>query len=289
VTDDDPQPAVALHAGDRRVILKWHKLRRRAGDPDFSRRNLALGLAAGASIEVDLVATADDAFVCLHDLTLDAETEGHGPVRARTLSEVARLRQRTPDRALRDETVLTLAELVAAARAMLPPGPGDGRIQLDVKESAAALSDAACRHLGELLGDVASWFTLGGCDWVTAQRLAARAPRVRLGYDPLDLIERGAAPTAVLERTLATAPEARIVYLWHGFVVPALEGGFDPIAPLHAAGKLVDCWTIDPEAPGAAHSLTACLAAGADQITTNDAEGLARLWHGLAHAIYPGG
>jgi glycerophosphoryl diester phosphodiesterase len=284
VTAGEPPPATALLVGSRRVFLKWHKLKRRAGDPDFSRDNLVRGLEAGAAVEVDLVLTADDAFVCLHDLTLDRETEGHGPVRARTAAEIAALRQRGPDGRPRDETVLTLEQLAATLRRLLPASGGDGRVQLDVKEASADLSDAACRALGMALGAHAGWFTIGGCDWPLVQRLARAAPGVRLGYDPLDRIEGGAAPEAVIAHALETAPEAAIVYLWHELVVPALDAGFDPIAPLHAAGKLVDCWTIDPGSPDAARRLKACIAAGADQITTNDAEGLLRLWREIEQA-----
>lgn len=282
MSGEAPAPPVALSVGARRVALKWHKLRCRADDPDFARAGLALGLRLGAALEVDLVATADDRLVCLHDATLERETEGTGPVRALTEAEVARLRQRGRDGRVRDETVLTLAGLAAAVRAGLPASGGDGRIQLDIKE--ADPSDAACRELGRQLGGHAPWFTIGGCDWAVVRRLARFAPGVRLGYDPFDLIERGAPPEAVVAHTLETAPEAAIVYLWHEFVVPTLARGYDPIAPLHAAGKVVDCWTIDPSTPDAARRLRACVAAGVDQITTNDALGLERLWRETAGA-----
>jgi hypothetical protein len=36
------------------VRLKWHKLRRHPDDPPFGRANLRAGLAAGASLEIDL-------------------------------------------------------------------------------------------------------------------------------------------------------------------------------------------------------------------------------------------
>ena len=73
--------------------LKWHMVRRRRDDPAFLRRNLVAGLEAEAALEVDLVLTADRHFVCLHDLTLDAETTGTGPVasaRRTDLDAVAR-------------------------------------------------------------------------------------------------------------------------------------------------------------------------------------------------------
>ena len=60
--------------------LKWHQLRRRRSDPVFLRANLDAALATRAACEVDLVLTLDGHFVCLHDLTLDDETTGSGPV-----------------------------------------------------------------------------------------------------------------------------------------------------------------------------------------------------------------
>ena len=77
--------------------LKWHQLRRRRSDPVFLRANLEAALQTGAACEVDLVATADGHFLCLHDLTLDAETTGTGPVAALDRIEIERLRQRAPD------------------------------------------------------------------------------------------------------------------------------------------------------------------------------------------------
>ena len=56
----DNDAAVALDHAGRRVLLKWHKLRRRAGEPPFDPANLATGLAAGASLEIDVRCLADD-------------------------------------------------------------------------------------------------------------------------------------------------------------------------------------------------------------------------------------
>src|SRR5690606_15136698 len=88
------EPAIALAAGERLVALEWHRLRRRREDPVFARANLKPGLAAGAALEVDLVATADGDLVCLHELPLDEETTGHGPVAVQPSAAVLALRQR---------------------------------------------------------------------------------------------------------------------------------------------------------------------------------------------------
>jgi glycerophosphoryl diester phosphodiesterase len=53
-----------------------------------------------------------------------------------------------------------------------------------------------------------------------------------------------------------------------------------PIAPLRAAGKRVDCWTLDADHDRVLEKLETLIAAGADQITTNEPERLAQLWRG---------
>src|SRR5690606_12743345 len=112
------EPAIALAAGERLVALKWHQLRRRLEDPVFARANLKAGLAAGAALEVDLLATADGYLVCLHELTLDEETTGHGPVAAQPSAAVLALRQRDAAGRPTGSPVLSLGELVQ------PVGPG---------------------------------------------------------------------------------------------------------------------------------------------------------------------
>ena len=74
--------AISVTRAGRRTFLKWHRARRRGGDPAFTGRRILEGMAAGASVEVDLVLHADDGFAVLHDLSLERETTGSGPVRA---------------------------------------------------------------------------------------------------------------------------------------------------------------------------------------------------------------
>lgn len=75
-----------------RLRFKWPRLERHRTDPPFSRANLEAGLAAGAPLEVDLRATADGHWVCLHDATLERETSGAGPIAAQRRVELERLR-----------------------------------------------------------------------------------------------------------------------------------------------------------------------------------------------------
>jgi glycerophosphoryl diester phosphodiesterase len=271
-------PAIALAAGERRIALKWHKLRRRREDPAFSRANLETALAEGAAVEVDLVASADGDFVCLHELTLERETTGRGPVARHRSATVLALRQRDNAGALLDSPVLGFAELVQAVRLNRPPGQPDGRIQLDLKEPLAGITAEVARRFAEQLRDLHGWFTLSGPSWPAIERLAAAAPGLATGFDPEDAIEGGMAAHEVPAHLLETASSARIYYLEHRFVLDSLAQGYNPIAPLRAAGKRVDCWTLDADHDRVVEKLEALIAAGADQITTNDPERLAQLW-----------
>ncbi|HET6520211.1 MAG TPA: glycerophosphodiester phosphodiesterase family protein, partial [Geminicoccaceae bacterium] len=273
---------ISLDHRGRRIALKWHMLRREPSDPAHWRPNLALALERGATAEIDLVFSADGEGVCLHDLTLDRETTGRGPARARSAEELRALRQRGRDNAPTGKPPLLLREVVAAARAApVPPAPGS--IQIDLKEPHAALNPVARRRFAETLGDAAGWFTLAGCEWPAVTALAAAAPGVRLGFDPLDFHEHAPPETpdgfrALAALTLATAPEASILYLEADLVLRGLAHGINVLEPLRAAGKDVDCWTVDPDRPHLIRDLEALFEAGANQITTNAPEAIEALW-----------
>lgn len=271
-------PAVALEAGGRLITLKWHQLRRRRHDPAFARVNLGAALAAGATVEVDLVATADGDFVCLHELTLECETTGCGAVAGHSSAAVLALRQRDNAGEPLDSPVLGLTELVEILRSNPPPGQPDGRIQLDLKEPLTGITAEVCRRFAERLGELHGWFTLSGPSWPAIERLRAAVPGLATGFDPEDAIEAGMASHEVPRHLLETAPSARIFYLDHGFVLDCLAQGQNPIPPLRAAGKRIDCWTLNGDHDRVLDKLEILIAAGADQITTNDPDMLAHLW-----------
>jgi glycerophosphoryl diester phosphodiesterase len=271
-------PAVALETGGRLIALKWHKLRRRREDPAFSRANLETALAAGAVVEVDLAATADGELVCLHEPMLEHETTGCGPVARRSSQAILALRQRDNAGCPLDSRVLGFTELVQIVRSNPPPGRPDGRVQLDLKEPLAGITAEVGRRFAEELRDLEGWFTLSGPSWQAIERLAAAVPGLATGFDPEDAIEAGMASHEVPGHLLETAPSARIYYLEHGFVLDCLAQSQNPIAPLRAAGKRVDCWTLDADHDRVVEKLEALIAAGVDQITTNDPERLAHLW-----------
>jgi glycerophosphoryl diester phosphodiesterase len=169
---------------------------------------------------------------------------------------------------------------VASVRSHRPPGHPDGRIQLDLKEPLAGITAEARRRFAQELGDLGGWFTLSGPSWPAIARLAAAVPGLGTGFDPEDAIEAGMASHDVPGHLLETAPSARIFYLDHCFVLDCLARGHNPIAPLCAAGKRIDCWTLDADHDQVLGKLEALIAAGADQITTNDPEMLSQMWRG---------
>jgi glycerophosphoryl diester phosphodiesterase len=257
---DDLTPTTLSHGG-RAVRLKWHKLRCRPGDPPFSRANLRAGLAAGASLEIDLRCLACGRFVCLHDAELQSETTGEGPVAGIDAEAIARLEMRDAP----GERPLLLDELAAVVRA--GPCAPDALIQLDLK--GAEIETASRAILAETLDDVAGHFILSGCDWEAVRRLGGAVPGLALGYDPYD--DAGDDPAEAMRAIRKRAPDADTVYLHRELVRTAHEQG-DPLVPrLRAKGHRIDCWTIDHGSPAALTDLRIALAAGCDQITTNSA------------------
>ena len=273
-------PGIRLRHRGREVALKWHMLRRAPEDPAFCRTNLREGLARGAVLEVDLVFSADGDGVCLHDPTLDRETTGTGRVRDHATASIRALRQRGHDGAPLVTAPLLLDELLQAVRGAPPGSPSV--IQLDLKEPPPGLTDAVRFRFAAAVGPLAPRFILSGDDWAAVRDLAHDVPGLRLGFDPLCLYDDSWPRTPsefrdLARRTLDAAPEAAIVYLEADLVLRGLGVGVNLLDPMHAAGKPVDCWTVDPR-PDTARRLTALIEAGADQITTNAPEALERLW-----------
>ncbi|MEM7021094.1 MAG: glycerophosphodiester phosphodiesterase family protein [Pseudomonadota bacterium] len=256
----EPNTATELRYGDRTVRLKWHKLRREAADPPFLRSNLRAGLAAGASLEVDLRRLACGRFVCLHDADLAGETTGEGRVEEVDADAVRRL-----DMLGSGEPPLLLDELADAVRSW--PRAPSARIQLDLKSNAAEVDQATRGRLASALEGVAGHFILSGCDWDAVSRLGDGVPGLALGYDPMD--DAGHDAHDVTQQISNRAPHADTIYLHRGTVRAAEDRGEPLVAKLRARGQLVDCWTIDHGTAAALEDIRIALAAGCDQITTN--------------------
>jgi len=272
---------VALRAGERRVWLKWHQLRRDAADPAHERANLREGIARGASLEVDLILTRDGHFVCLHDDELAAETTGAGLVREHDRAALERLRQCDNQGRPLATLPLFLDEVVEALAGS--PAGWPGRLQLDLKAPPAPVEVAAIERFAALIEPVARHVILAGTRWPAVLRLGRAVPGLRLGYDPLDIHEV-APPASTAEFTalgayaLAHAYEARIFYFHIPLLLQGLELRVDLIALAQARGAEVDAWRLEPGHEGAGAKLARLVEAGVDQITTDSPEELERLW-----------
>src|SRR4051812_13492863 len=267
--------SIAIESGGHVTRLKWHCLQRTQEDLPFTARRLVEGLAAGASMEVDLRLHADHSFVCMHDETLDRETTGTGPVAQASLRQLRRLTRRNEPTGA-GEGLILLEDLAELARGTAAP---DALVQLDLKEIDAALDRQTVENFRRTLACVAGCCILSGCDWQAVSRLAAAVPAMRRGFDPcaedtLEHLRDGIDCLDFVESTLATAPEAEMIHLDYRIVLAAEEMGIDLVAPFRAAGKAVDAWTLNTDHPGAARSLKRLVALKVDQITTDEPDAL---------------
>lgn len=270
------------HRAETPVALKWHRLRRRRDDPPFSRARLLEGLVAGASMEVDLRALASEGFACLHDERLDRETDGAGPVAALSAERLAGLRMRGAGGQVTANRPLTLDTLAAAVRA----GPSTALLQLDFKDDADRLSSRHVESFRATLRGLGAQFVLSGSAPAALGRLAQGVEGLRIGFDPCtdDTLARLRAPDdfrSFADAALSVAASATYVYIEYPIILAGLDGGVNIVAAFRAAGLRVDAYTLNTDQPGAAQSLQRLVAAGVDQITTDEPEVLAGLLAGL--------
>jgi glycerophosphoryl diester phosphodiesterase len=271
-----PGPVSVTRDGHR-TYLKWHRARRRAGDPAFTGRRILEGMALGASVEVDLAVHAESGFAVLHDMTLDAATTGKGPVRAASAAELHALRLRDPDGRPIEDRVMLLEDLVALLEGgALHP---EALLQLDYKEDNPPLTPGALAGFARIVAPVAGQMILSSGDAEAVRRLAAATPGLLIGYDPCHAgaIERLRASRdypAFVADALAALPAA-MIYLDHALVLFADDDGFDLVATFHAAGRRVDAYTIRGADLAGLAAARRLLAARVDPITTDDPAGLA--------------
>lgn len=270
------EPLFARHDGQS-AVLKWHRARRRADDAAFTTARILQGLRAGASVEIDINPLACGDFAVIHDATLDRETTGTGPVAAIDGATFATLCRRDDHGRATGEPALTLSALARALGDAAGPG---ALLQLDLKCADADLTPAHAAGLAEALAPMSGDVILSGGDAAAVLRLTAAVPGLLQGFDPchdasvVDLARSGDF-AGFAATALAAAPEAAMIYLDLRLPLLAATQGADLIAPFHAAGKRVDCYTLPATTPEIVAIARQLIALGADQITTDDPEGLA--------------
>nr|WP_272213542.1 glycerophosphodiester phosphodiesterase family protein [Marinicella sp. W31]MDC2879500.1 glycerophosphodiester phosphodiesterase family protein [Marinicella sp. W31] len=268
---------IAITRNGHKTLLKWHCGKRFPADTPFSRARIAEGLKAGASSEIDLQLTADGSMAVLHDALLEHSTTGIGPVATASDDEVRAAR--LLDRQGRDtgENVMLFDDL---ARLVAETGADDAAIlQLDLKAGLDAFSPESIARFGEAVRPVARHMILSGGDAAAVRRLSQSAPGLSTGYDPcldgaMETVMANGRYAEFVAAALDTAPGARMFYLHFELVFAAADAGFDMIAAFHTAGRTVDAWTIRSSDTEGLARTERLLALKADQITTDDADGL---------------
>lgn len=269
---------IAIERGGHRTWLKWHRGRRRAGDPAFTGTRILEGMALGASVEVDLVIHADHGCAILHNLSLEQETTGTGLVRQTSAAQLRQLHLRGEDGAPLADRVMLLEDLCALLTAH-PPREG-ALLQLDFKEDLAALDPATVAGFSANIGPLSRYMIVSGGDFDAISLLTQSTPMLKQGYDPcygqsLARLQADGDHARFISEALDTAPEADFIYLHHEIVLEADRAGFDMIGAVHDAGRKVDAWTIKTVDSQSLPKVDRLLALKVDQITTDDPEGLA--------------
>ena len=269
-------PTAHITADGHRVALKWHRARRHSGDMAFSPVRIREGLAAGASVEVDIHPLACGDWAVLHDATLDRETTGAGPVAAMTAAGLVALRLRDATGAASDMSLTSLSRLALDA-SQGAVGAG-ALLQLDLKVDADALTPANIAGFAAAVAPLAPHLILSGGDARAVLRLA-EAAGIAVGFDPchegasVDLVVTGRFD-AFVASALAALPAARMIYLDRHLVALATKRGADLVAPFRAAGRQVDVYTFRDSGPTEVAAARMAVAARVDQITTDDPAGL---------------
>jgi glycerophosphoryl diester phosphodiesterase len=269
---------IFIERNGHRAMLKWHRARRRAADPVFSGERILEGMRLGASVEIDLVVHADHGFAVLHDLELGRESTGSGRVRDTSAETLRGLRLRDNAGAPTEQPVMLIEDIAALlAQGGLHP---QALLQLDYKENQAALDPETIANFARSVGPVARHMILSSGDADSVAALAAAAPGIRVGHDPC----LGALAARVQQDhdfprfvadALAESPAAEMIYLAHEAITDAGRHGFDLIGAFHAAGKNVDAWTIRRIDDASLKLVARLMELKADQISTDDPEGLA--------------
>lgn len=272
---------ISVTRDGHRTFFKWHRGRRRASDPVFTSRRILEGMALGASVEVDLVVHGSNGFAVLHDhLSVARETTGAGPSAALTADQLRRLHLRDNNGAPIADHVMLLEDLCALLAAT-PPHPA-ALLQLDFKEDQGPLAAATVAAFAAAVTPVAANMILSSGEAHSVRTLANATAGLRIGHDPCHdgALERLAQTRdfgGFVAQAVADAPKAKVIYLAYPLVLAAADAGYDMVAAFHAHARRIDAYTIKSADSTTLPIVQRLLALKVDQITTDDADGLAAL------------
>lgn len=293
----------------REIRLIWHMARQFESEPPMSRANIKKGIAAGATVEVD-VSRCKDGFAVLHGPLLESETTGAGPIASVTRAELLQLRLRWFPQDEAEAMPMLLEEAISLVvegrrQASDRGGRDQGVLMLDIKIKPQEATEAVCEEFAKCLSGLppdALLLSSKHADCLAA--LGKHCPEVPRAYDPtqfvLEQVPRAYDPTndalkrEKWETTLAhlalveanwrrEVPRARLaqVFLRHDLFLEAREVGVDLAKRCEAAGYCLGIWTLDASQQKTGRILgilldgTATLPA---QIITNGPFEMERLW-----------
>lgn len=268
---------ILIERDGHRTWLKWHRARRLPTDAVFTGARILEGMRLGASVEVDLVIHADHGCAILHNQTLEEETTGSGLVRRTGAAQLRQLQLRGSDGVPIADTVMLLEDMCALL-AETPPH-AEARLQLDFKETLEAVTPDVVDGFAAAVAPVSRFLIVSGGDIAAVKRLATAAPGLAWGYDPcygasLERLKATGDYTRFVDDALAAAPDATMIYIAIDIILGADARGVDIVAPIHAAGRRLDAWTLRTVNPQTLAQVDRLLALKVDQITTDDPEGL---------------
>lgn len=263
-----------------RTWLKWHRGRRKASDPVFTGARILEAMRLGASVEVDLVVTGDKGMAVLHDMKLDRETTGSGPVAATSDAAIRELYLRGNDGAPIADKVMLLDDLCGLmAEGKVHP---DALLQLDYKEDETVLDGRAIDKFARATKPVAGNIIISSGSAAALKLLTAAVPGMRSGYDASDgdrfkdALANGTLQ-AFVDDAVAALDGTDLIYLYWEIVTRSADTGFDIVEAFHRHGKRIDAWTIREASAAMKPHVERLLALKVDQITTDDPEGLLAL------------
>jgi glycerophosphoryl diester phosphodiesterase len=280
VSDRPSITPVAVEGPYGPIRLKWHKLRTDLAEAPFKRSNLARGWQLGASLEIDMLATADGRFAVLHDPTLGPSTTGRGRVAHMPIESIRGLFHRDVDGAPDpDAPVLSLAELAGPLR-RLPRAP-TASLQLDLKLfEGHPLPDSAVADAAAAVAGLEEAIVIGSHHLDAARRLVAAIPGAGLGYDPMLAVSRQRDlrdPERLLRHIEGRRNGVSLAYLRFDAIVTAEKQGFPLVARLLDLGIETDAWTVNPGREINDAILLTLMEAKVRQITTDAPSEIFRL------------
>jgi len=256
-------------------------------------------------IEIDVTALADSDYLLVHDPTLDTGTTGTGEIGKTTQAQAQTLYFKK-NGAATDYRVPLLSEVVALFQQYDTPT----RLQIDFKNMIPLGTDELLLRLLTIIEPLQKRMLVStGADW-QLRKLRRLAPWLDLGFDigfyldfrepsPHPLIfphQQGAYgyldehPIAMTKfwstadyladrcgAFVGLVPNISVFYINYKLLIQSLDDGFNWADALHAAGIMLDAYTLDVGNSIAESSVPRLIEAGVDFLTTNTPQALTAL------------